>query len=67
MVIVLGSCGLTCGVFHNAYHGAGPVDAAIRAVDPNAIIAYVAGCPPKPEAMISAVVKLIAKLKGTKA
>ncbi|MCK5733251.1 MAG: hydrogenase, partial [Candidatus Latescibacteria bacterium] len=26
--------------------------------------AYLPGCPPKPEAMISAVVKLINKLKG---
>jgi len=29
------------------------VDEVIRAVDPNAIIAYVPGCPPKPEAMIA--------------
>jgi len=39
------------------------VDEAIRAVDPNAIIMYVPGCPPKPEAMISAAVKAMEYLK----
>ena len=59
MVVVMGSCGLTRGIFHNAYHAAGPVDVAIREVDPNAIIAYVPGCPPKPEAMILGVIKAL--------
>jgi len=40
----------------------GPVDKIIRQVDPNAIIAYVPGCPPKPEAMISGVVKALSAL-----
>ena len=40
-----------------------PVDETIRAVDPNAIIMYVPGCPPKPEAMIDAAVKAINFLK----
>ena len=62
LVIALGSCGLTRGIFHNAYHGSGPVDAAIREVDPNAVIAYVPGCPPKPEAMILGVVKALSLL-----
>ena len=39
------------------------VDEVIRAVDPNAIIMYVPGCPPKPEAMISAAVKAMEYLK----
>ncbi len=62
LVIVLGACGLTRGIFHDAYHGAGPVDVAIREVDPNAVIAYVPGCPPKPEAMILGVVKALSIL-----
>ena len=62
LVIALGSCGLTRGIFHNAYHGAGPVDEAIRAVDPHAVIAYVPGCPPKPEAMIMGMVKALSIL-----
>ena len=40
-----------------------PVDEAIRAVDPNAIIMYVPGCSPKPEAMISAAAQAMELLK----
>jgi Ni,Fe-hydrogenase III small subunit len=35
----------------------------VRAVDPNAIIAYVPGCPPKPQAIIMGVVKALATLQ----
>jgi membrane-bound hydrogenase subunit mbhJ len=62
VVLCVGSCALAQGVFADAYHAAHTVDEAIRAVDPNAIIAYVPGCPPKPEAMILAVVKVWKKL-----
>ena len=41
-----------------------PVDEAIRAVDPDAIIMYVPGCSPKPEAMIGAAVKAMEYLKS---
>jgi Ni,Fe-hydrogenase III small subunit len=57
VVLAVGSCSAAQGIFTEAYHMGAPVDEAIRAVDPNAIIAYVPGCPPKPEAMIDAVVK----------
>ena len=64
VVLAVGSCALAQGIFTEAYHMGAPVDEAIRAVDPNAIILYVPGCPPKPEAMIDAVVKGIGYLKS---
>ena len=57
VVLAVGSCANAQGIFAEAYHMGSTVDETIRAVDPNAIIAYVPGCPPKPEAMIAAVVK----------
>ena len=62
VVMCIGSCALGGGIFKDAYHRRCNVDDAIRAVDPNAIIAYVPGCPPRPEAMISAAVKAMAIL-----
>jgi Ni,Fe-hydrogenase III small subunit len=62
VVICIGACANGTGIFQNGYHVAGPVDEIIKEVDPNAIIAYVPGCPPKPEAMISGVVKLLSTL-----
>jgi len=63
VVMAIGSCALAQGIFTEAYHMGATVDEAIRAVDPNAIIAYVPGCPPKPEAMIDTVVKAMELLK----
>lgn len=63
VVMCIGSCALGQGIFREAYHVGKPVDEAIKAVDPNAIIAYVPGCPPKPEAMIMAAVKAMELLK----
>ena len=62
VVFAIGSCGCTKGIFHDGYHMVGPVDKIIREVDPEAIIAYVPGCPPKPEAMILGLVKALAAL-----
>ena len=64
VVMAIGSCALAQGIFTEAYHMGLTVDKAIRAVDPNAIILYVPGCPPKPEAMILAAVKAMEFLKG---
>ena len=63
VVLAIGSCANGQGIFTEAYHVGLPVDEAIRAVDPNAIILYVPGCSPKPEAMIAAVVKGMELLK----
>ncbi len=62
VVFCIGACACSMGIFKDAYHAAGPVDEAIREVDPEAIIAYVPGCPPKPEAMILGVVKALGAL-----
>lgn len=59
-VFLIGACACGTGIFHQGYHVAGPVDEILRAEDPNAVIAYVPGCPPKPEAMISGVVQALA-------
>jgi len=58
VVVAIGMCACTGQMFRGSYNVDGPV-AGLLPVD-----AYVAGCPPKPEAMIAAVAKLIAKLRG---
>ena len=66
VVFCIGACACGRGIFHDSYHlaDAGPVDEVIREEDPNAIILYVPGCPPKPEAMILGVVKALNYLGG---
>lgn len=61
-VFLIGACACGTGIFHQGYHVAGPIDDILRAEDPQAIIAYVPGCPPKPEAMISGVAQALATL-----
>ncbi len=56
VVIAIGTCAITGGMFTDCYTFDGPVDKVVP------VSAYVPGCPPKPEAMLSAVVKLLAKL-----
>ena len=62
VVFIIGACACGTGIFHEGYHVEGPVDKVIKEVDPNAIIAYVPGCPPKPEAIISGVVTALAAI-----
>lgn len=58
IVIAVGSCACSGIMFRDNYNFAGPVDKLIP------VDAYLPGCPPKPEALIAAVVKLVSKLKG---
>ena len=58
VVVAVGACACTGNMFRFSYN----VDAPIGKYIP--VDAYIPGCPPKPEAMISAVVKLIGKLRG---
>lgn len=61
LVVAIGECSLSRGMFIPSYNCPVPVD-KILPVD-----AYIPGCPPKPEAIIAGVVKLIEKVKnGTK-
>ncbi|MBN1846234.1 MAG: NADH-quinone oxidoreductase subunit NuoB [Sedimentisphaerales bacterium] len=62
LVLCIGSCACTGGIFRTGYHFDGPVDEVIREVDPDAIIAYVPGCPPKPEAIIAGAVKALSAI-----
>ena len=62
LVLCIGACACTGGIFRPCYHFAGPVDKVIREVDPEAIIAYVPGCPPKPEAIIAGAVRALGAL-----
>ncbi|MBA7558886.1 Formate hydrogenlyase subunit 7 [subsurface metagenome] len=62
VVFAIGSCALSATMFRDSYNIVGPLDKVMKEIDPNAIIAYVPGCPPKPEAMILGVVKALQSL-----
>ena len=55
-VVAVGSCGISGGVFQGCYNVMGGIDQVIP------VNAYIAGCPPRPEAIIDGVVKLLASL-----
>ena len=55
IVLAIGACSCTGGIFASGYNFAGPVDKIVP------VDAYIPGCPPKPEAMLAAVVKLLKK------
>jgi NADH:ubiquinone oxidoreductase subunit B-like Fe-S oxidoreductase len=53
----VGSCALSGGAFQGCYNIMGGIDQVIP------VHAYVPGCPPRPEAIIDGVVKLLTSLK----
>ncbi len=57
VVMAIGNCGIEGDVFYEAYSLVGPIDQIIP------VDVYVPGCPPRPEAIIEAVVKAWAKLE----
>ena len=59
-VVAIGECALSRGMFIHSYNCPVPVDHVIP------VDVYIPGCPPKPEAIIAGVVKLIEKAKGAK-
>ena len=56
IVIALGSCGATGGIFKEGYNTAGPID-KIMPVD-----MYIPGCPPRPQAIIYGIKKALERL-----
>lgn len=57
-VIAAGTCATSGGVYWGCYNIFGGIDKVIP------VTAYIPGCPVRPEAVIDAVAKLIAKLKS---
>lgn len=60
-VVAVGSCALTGGAFQGCYNVMGGIDQVIP------VDAYIPGCPPRPEAIIDGLVKLLGSLKGDSA
>ena len=61
VVMAVGTCAQSGGVFSDSYNLAGPVDQIIP------VDVYVPGCAPRPEAIINGVVTAIAKLERLEA
>ena len=57
IVMNVGTCGISGGVYYDSYNLEGPVDEVVP------VDVYVPGCPPRPEAIIHGVVKALAKLE----
>jgi len=55
-VIAVGACACSKGMFKEGYNVVGPVDAHVP------VHAYIPGCPPKPEAIILGVARLLGSL-----
>ena len=58
LVVAIGGCPCTGLIFRDSYNWDVPVGDYIP------IDAYVAGCPPKPEAIITAITQVIGKLRN---
>lgn len=57
VVVAIGECPLSGGIFKNGYNTEGPLDKIIP------VDVYIPGCPPKPEAIISGIVKAFEKIR----
>jgi NADH-quinone oxidoreductase B subunit len=59
-VVAIGSCAISGGVFQGCYNVMGGIEHVIP------VDAYIPGCPPRPEAVIDGVVKLLESLRTGK-
>jgi membrane-bound hydrogenase subunit mbhJ len=57
LVVAMGGCACSEIIFRDSYNTCGPLDRIIP------VDIYIPGCPPRPEAMIAGLTKLITKLK----
>jgi len=60
VVVAIGSCALSGGIFREAYNVLGGIDQVLP------VDVYVPGCPAKPEAIIDGVVMALENFKGKK-
>ena len=60
LVVAIGECALSRGMFIKSYTCPVPLDKIIP------VDVYIPGCPPKPEAIIAGIVKLIEKVRNKK-
>jgi Ni,Fe-hydrogenase III small subunit len=60
LIVAIGECALSRGVFMHSYNCPMPLDHVIP------VDVYIPGCPPRPEAIISGLVKLIEERKNPK-
>lgn len=58
LVVAIGNCACGRVMFRESYNSPCNVDEVVP------VDIYIPGCPPKPEAMIAGIARLIAKLKG---
>jgi NADH-quinone oxidoreductase B subunit len=56
-VVVVGQCGISGGIYKDSYTIEGGIDKVIP------VDVYIPGCPPRPDAIIDGVVKLLTKIK----
>jgi Ni,Fe-hydrogenase III small subunit len=59
LVVAVGDCAHTCGVFAGSYAVAGPVDSIIP------VDAYIDGCPPEPTQILQGILAAIGRLDRT--
>ena len=59
LVVAVGDCARTCGVFAGSYAVAGPVDSIIP------VDAYIDGCPPEPTQILQGILAAIGRLDRT--